>query len=221
MKEIHNDGGTCEVRCEGGKVRALFISTATMKNHLKKHKPDLIQLDTTFGTNKQRYKVGAFVYPCRRTNKTRVAAFSLLADEREPNIQFMISSFKKVFEEQLYPTVNNIILASSPQQNNGVDCGLFAIANLITLLSNQQPVSNISYTNMRKTVRKMLTDKQISGFETVILRGAKRKPEKMIFERKLASIQELKKLEFVDACPSKGAPKGKRQRRYEGRFNNC
>ena len=88
---------------EEGKIHSIFISTGRMIRNLKKHQPQLIQLDTTFGTNKQRYKLGVFVYPCRLSNKTRVAAFALLADEREPNITFMVTNFKTIFEQESVP----------------------------------------------------------------------------------------------------------------------
>ena len=103
LNEVIANGGTCEIRQENDKIRAVFVATSSQKSNIEQHKPKLFQLDTTFGTNRQKYKLAVFVYPCRQSNKTRVAAFALLADERQENIEFMLRQFHALFPIDLLP----------------------------------------------------------------------------------------------------------------------
>ena len=104
LKAVEDDGGVCEVMCNPTtrKIEAVIVSTATMITNIKSHVPDLVLLDTTFGTNVDKYKLATLVYPCRRTNGTRVAAFVLLSDERDGNVQFMLEQFRNICQPPFF-----------------------------------------------------------------------------------------------------------------------
>ena len=120
LNDVDQNGGLCHVREENGKLRACFICSASMRDRIKSQQPKVVQLDTTFGTNKQRYKLAVFVYPCRQSNKTRVGGFGILADEREDNIKFICNQFKQVFEAAEVNTPSFFFVDKDFQQLNAL-----------------------------------------------------------------------------------------------------
>ena len=97
IQQVKHDGGVCKIREVDGKIQTIFVSSKKMLSNLDKHQPDLMQIDTTFNTNRQKYKLVLFVYPCRHSNKTRVAAYALLADERDDCVDFTLNEFKNIY----------------------------------------------------------------------------------------------------------------------------
>ena len=55
------------INTSNGKVSSIVFATADMVADLKRDKPDVVQVDTTFGTNTAKYKTMSIVYPCPRT----------------------------------------------------------------------------------------------------------------------------------------------------------
>ena len=141
-----------------------------------------------------------------------------------PSTPYIVGSDLQRQLKELYPNVTNFSLMPSPKQNNGVDCGVFAIANLVNLMSGNALASNMKYSDdARDTLVKILEEDTVlcaTSFPLTAVRGRKKVPEKMKFDPVCVGVKNLKKLEFLDSCPTKGAPKHKKQRRYEGRFNN-
>ena len=102
LKSVEDQGGVCDCKFDKDKISSIFVSTSSMISNLKAHRPDLVLLDTTFGTNVDKYKLAMFVYPCRRTNRTRVAAFAFLSDERDANVGFMLQQFHSLYQPKYF-----------------------------------------------------------------------------------------------------------------------
>ena len=124
--------------------------------------------------------------------------------------------------QMLYPDADGFFHAPGPVQTGSVDCGIFCLANLYNVLSNFEVSSNISYCQktMRKHLIECLKSKQFSAFSFSKKRGAPKKPSLIEMEKKVKNIGEINSLDFVATCTERGAPKKKRQRRYDPKFNN-
>ena len=107
LKDVERCGGICKLRQVNGEdqtkvTTAIFVSTKKMIDDIDRHKPQLVLLDTTFGVCAERYKLAMFVYPCRLSNKTRVAAFCLMADEREQTVEFFLQEFANICQPSFF-----------------------------------------------------------------------------------------------------------------------
>ena len=98
ISEIRNSGGYVpELKVDNaGNLECLFVSTASMVRDLAHYQPHVVQLDTTFSTNRELYKLLKLVYCCSKTGKTRVAAFAFMVNEVASTVQFALESFREM-----------------------------------------------------------------------------------------------------------------------------
>ena len=73
-------------------ISTVFVATKQMIDDLNSDKPKLMMQDTTFKTNVERYKLLKWVFVERLTNKTKVAAFAIILDERKDTFREVIST---------------------------------------------------------------------------------------------------------------------------------
>lgn len=76
-------------------LATIFVATKKMIDDYHEERPNLLMQDTTFKTNVQRYKLLKCVFVNHKTNKTKVAAFAVILDER-------MDTYKEVIETCLY-----------------------------------------------------------------------------------------------------------------------
>ena len=70
-----------------------------MKSALTSSDPTVIQLDTTFGIDKAHYKLISFCYMNPATNKTEIAALTVISGETEEHFNFVLKCFREVFDK--------------------------------------------------------------------------------------------------------------------------
>lgn len=85
-----------------GKVAAAFFCTAQMQFHLVQCQPKLVQMDSTFGVDKNRYKVSAVVYHNSGTNLTEVGAIFFVNKETKENYRFVLQLFRELFVPEYF-----------------------------------------------------------------------------------------------------------------------
>ena len=77
-----------------GSIKLMYICSKNMRNAFLSSEPLVVQMDTTFGVEKGRYKLAAFCYLNPTTNKTEIVALSMMLDETPENYDFALSKFK-------------------------------------------------------------------------------------------------------------------------------
>ena len=103
LESLDSSGGTVKVTYDGeGAVDSLFISSVEMKKKFVQHNPFSIQMDTTFNIEEGKYKLLAFCYLDLTSDRTEVAAFTLVAAEGEANFRFVLSELKSSNERNNY-----------------------------------------------------------------------------------------------------------------------
>ena len=101
LEKVIDDGGVIEWENDpDDTMKSLFITTHRMKSALFSSNPSVIQLDTSFNFEQARYKVAGYAYLDPNTNKTEIAAFSILSQETASSIEFSLSNFSKIRGEK-------------------------------------------------------------------------------------------------------------------------
>lgn len=98
---VEDDGGEISWKNDpDGTLKVLFITSSKMKSVFRACNPPLIQLDTSFEFERARYKVAAFCYLDPNTDRTGIAAFSLMSVETSECFDFALSEFSKICVRQ-------------------------------------------------------------------------------------------------------------------------
>ena len=101
LKHLEEEGGVINwVDDNDGNMKALFITSNKMKSAFKSANPPLIQMDTSFEFESARYKVAAFCYLDPNSDKTEIAAFSMMSQETAHCFQFVLDEFSKICVRQ-------------------------------------------------------------------------------------------------------------------------
>ena len=96
LKEIEENGGTVEKwEDEHGRIDVLFIQLGEWQVDIVKTRPSLFQLDTTFGTNKEGYKLHVPIYKSRLTGRYEAAGLLFMATENQDNTEKGLTWFKE------------------------------------------------------------------------------------------------------------------------------
>lgn len=85
-----------------GQVAAAFFCTAIMRFHLIQSQPKLVQMDSTFGIDKNRYKISAVVYHNSATNLTEIGAIFFMNKETKENYRFVLNLFQEIFVPEFF-----------------------------------------------------------------------------------------------------------------------
>ena len=83
-----------------GKMKALFITSQSMKAAFRACDPPLVQLDVSFGFDQARYKVAAFCYLDQNSDRTEIAAFGIMSEESAPCFEFILNHFSRICVRQ-------------------------------------------------------------------------------------------------------------------------
>ena len=75
-------------------MKVMYISSKNMRKTFLSSELPVIQMGTTFEVEKGRNKLAAFCYLNPTTNKTEIAALSMMSDETQENYDFVLSKFK-------------------------------------------------------------------------------------------------------------------------------
>ena len=123
--------------------------------------------------------------------------------------------------EQLYPKFRKIIRIVTQKQENGVDCGLFALANLYALVLGRN-ISSISYLpGMRKHLLSCLENKSCKEFPYKGKPGKRGNPIEKDYDinKTYSSVENLSSVVFCAGANNPGRPRLKKQRRFEPSYN--
>ena len=139
--------------------------------------------------------------------------------------KFILCSQLKKQLSEIYPKMcTNFDLVPSPQQKGALDCGVFAIANLVEYLMGSS-IENVEYDQekMRNHLVQCLKNQKMTKFPKK--RGRKRVNElnvKMIevIDSRVVNVNDLSTdLNFETSCKSKGRKKVAKTRHYSAKFN--
>ena len=121
----------------------------------------------------------------------------------------------------LYPKFSKIVKCNAQRQEGGVDCGLFALANL-TMLANGRDPTTVAFnqSKLRDHFMRCMKKKKISYFPATKRVGAPRKRplELLNICETFKSVNDCE-LRFLKGHESKGRPRKEKQRRYEPSYN--
>ena len=94
---IRESGGTVVYRKKTGTndVYVIYVQTKSMKAHLSEVRPNTYEMDTTFSTNKENFKMWVPVYKSFNTDKWEIAGFLFLESETLPVVEEGIKMFKE------------------------------------------------------------------------------------------------------------------------------
>ena len=121
---------------------------------------------------------------------------------------------------ELYGIPTSVIKCNAQKQTNGVDCGVFCIANLVSLLVGTNP-SEISFeiTDMRPQLLYFLVKKEFSMFKCKKRIGPTVKKVQTYNLVHSFSAPTNDNLQFLTGCSQKGRPKVAKQRHYQPSYN--
>lgn len=96
LYQIEEEGGTVLLEeDEWDKTDVLFIQLKQWHDDIEIAKPTVFQLDSTFGTNRQGYKLNVPVYKSSTTGMYEVAGLMFMATENQENVEKCMSFFKE------------------------------------------------------------------------------------------------------------------------------
>ena len=97
LKKVIDCGGIVrEKKDENGFIDVLAVITQTMLSMVKDQQPSATLIDTTFKTNSSNYKLMSQSYCNIENGRTAIAGIALLADESDPNIEFVFKVFAEI-----------------------------------------------------------------------------------------------------------------------------
>ena len=95
LHKIRNEGGNVNyTRDDRNFVDVLWIQTAEMVHMLQSEKPRLFQNDTTFGTQREGYKLHIPIYHSNKTNMWEVAGLLFLNAETKDKVDTGMDFFR-------------------------------------------------------------------------------------------------------------------------------
>ena len=96
LSTIRLEGGTVHYKKKEGTndLTCLFVQTASMKAQLFEEKPNTFQVDTTFGTNRENFKLWIPVFKSETTGQWEIGALLFIETETKVNIEQGVRMFR-------------------------------------------------------------------------------------------------------------------------------
>ena len=103
LSAIRSAGGTVQYKKKEGTndVTCLFVQTASMKAQLFEEKPNTFQVDTTFGTNRENFKLWIPVFKSETTGQWEIGCLLFIETEIKTNIEHGVRMFRDSLPYQL------------------------------------------------------------------------------------------------------------------------
>ena len=96
LSAIRSAGGTVQYRKKEGTndVTCLYVQTASMRAQLFEEKPNTFQVDTTFGTNRENFKLWIPVFKSETTGQWEIGCLLFIETETKINIEHGVRMFR-------------------------------------------------------------------------------------------------------------------------------
>ena len=100
LAEIKGAGGVVRYVKDpvSGFVEVLLVQTRDMRELVKQERPRFFQNDTTFGTQREGYKLHVPVYHSNTTDKWEVSCLMFLSTETKEKVEAAVTFFKESLE---------------------------------------------------------------------------------------------------------------------------
>ena len=98
-KVVEEGGSVNKWENPDGTVRALTVTTRSMKESLLKTRPSVIQIDTTHNVESSGFKLSAVVYYHPVTGKGEIGQLAFIEDESKDVYSFVFKQFRQLMAE--------------------------------------------------------------------------------------------------------------------------